>query len=175
MSSFRIIFYTIYYSIPVRRRTIPYCSGAPINYLSSAISTMEVIKMFCPKCGSENSNNAAQCQSCGCPIPRDLDQIRPEKMVSYKPLGMWQYFGLQILFAIPFLGFILIILFSLGVGSNINLRNFARSYLCAFIVIIVLLAVLCIILAVTGTWEVFWSDFTRELANSGQIKGSVSA
>ncbi len=55
----------------------------------------------------------------------------------YKPISMWGYFGYQILFAIPIIGFILLLVFALGGTRNINLRNFARSYFCLFIIIVV--------------------------------------
>ena len=48
----------------------------------------------------------------------------------YKPISMWGYFGYEILFSIPFIGFILLLVFSFGGTKNINLRNFARSYFC---------------------------------------------
>ena len=45
----------------------------------------------------------------------------------YKPISMWGYFGYEILFSIPFIGFILLLVFSFGGTKNINIRNFARS------------------------------------------------
>lgn len=63
----------------------------------------------------------------------------------YTPIGMWGYFGYQILFAIPILGLILIFVFSFGGTRNINLRNYARSTFCwLIIVVVVLLAVLLV-------------------------------
>ena len=59
----------------------------------------------------------------------------------YKPISAWGYFGYEILFAIPILGFILLIIFSLGGTRNINLRNFARSYFCIYIIIIIILII----------------------------------
>ena len=41
----------------------------------------------------------------------------------YKPISMWGYFGYEILFSIPFIGFILLLVFSFGGTKNINLRN----------------------------------------------------
>lgn len=55
----------------------------------------------------------------------------------YKPISMWGYFGYQILFAIPIIGFILLLVFSFGGTRNINLRNYARSYFCLFIIVVV--------------------------------------
>ena len=64
----------------------------------------------------------------------------------YRPLSPWAYFGYGILFNIPVIGFILLIIFSLD-NSNINRRNYARSYWCIYILIIMLI----IILIVLGT------------------------
>ena len=52
----------------------------------------------------------------------------------YKPISMWGYFGYELLFSIPLIGFILILVFSFGGARNINLRNFARSYFCFLII-----------------------------------------
>lgn len=53
----------------------------------------------------------------------------------YKPISMWGYFGYEILFSIPIIGFIFLLVYSLGGTRNINLKNFARSYFCVFIII----------------------------------------
>lgn len=60
-----------------------------------------------------------------------------------KPLSPWAYFGYSILFNIPVIGFILLIVFSLD-SSNINRRNYARSYWCWLIIFIVLVVILII-------------------------------
>lgn len=59
----------------------------------------------------------------------------------YQPISMWGYFGYSILFAIPIVGLILLIVFSLGGTGNINLRNYARSYFCLLIIVGILLGV----------------------------------
>lgn len=59
----------------------------------------------------------------------------------YTPISAWGYFGYQLLFAIPIVGFILLIIFSCGGTSNINLRNFARSYWCGLVVALIIFAV----------------------------------
>lgn len=68
----------------------------------------------------------------------------------YKPISMWGYFGYQLLFAIPCVGIIMLLVFALGGTSNINLKNFARSYFCWFIISIVLTAIFIIIAALFG-------------------------
>lgn len=64
----------------------------------------------------------------------------------YKPISMWGYFGYQLLFAIPCIGFIIMIVFALGGTKNINLKNFARSFFCWFII----WAIVLIVLAMMG-------------------------
>lgn len=73
----------------------------------------------------------------------NLNQI-PE---DYRPISMWGYFGYELLFSIPFVGFILIIVFAFGGTRNINLRNFARSYFC-FLIIGLILAAIIIVCAI---------------------------
>lgn len=63
----------------------------------------------------------------------------------YKPLSPWAYFGYTILFHVPVVGFICLIIFSFD-NSNINRRNFARSYFCIYL----LLAVVIIIMLLLG-------------------------
>lgn len=62
----------------------------------------------------------------------------------YKPISMWGYFGYQILFYIPCIGTILLLVFALGGAKNKNLRNYARSFFCFYILmaVIALIAVL---------------------------------
>ena len=56
----------------------------------------------------------------------------------YKPISMWGYFGYQLLFSIPCIGFILLCVFAFGGAKNVNLKNFARSYFCYIIIMAVL-------------------------------------
>ena len=58
----------------------------------------------------------------------------------YTPITMWGYFGYQILFAIPIVGFICVLIFAFS-AHNINLRNFARSYFCFLIIVLVILGI----------------------------------
>ena len=56
---------------------------------------------------------------------------------SYKPISMWGYFGYELLFSIPVVGFIILLVFAFGGTGNINVKNFARSYFCMFILVLV--------------------------------------
>lgn len=68
----------------------------------------------------------------------------------YTPIGMWGYFGYQILFAIPFIGFILILIFSFGGTRNINLRNYARSTFCLWIIVLGVVALIALFGLITS-------------------------
>ena len=65
----------------------------------------------------------------------------------YTPISMWGYFGYQLLFAIPLIGQILILIFAFGGTKNINLRNYARSTFCLFIIIISAIVLISLIMA----------------------------
>ena len=68
---------------------------------------------------------------------------------AYRPLSPWAYFGLQILFSIPIVGFIFLIVFSLSNG-NINRRNFARSYWCVLVIVLIIIGITLLIGATSG-------------------------
>lgn len=102
--------------------------------------------MHCNNCGQEINDNATFCQNCGTPVsPENGDMGKQEQKYpvpsEYKPISMWGYFGYEILFAIPIVGFILLIIFSF-VPKNKNLKNFARSYFCFMIVLLIIGVVL---------------------------------
>ena len=78
---------------------------------------MGVIHMRCPNCGTE---------------------VNTQNDPSYKPISMWGYFGYELLFSIPIVGLVLLLVFSFGETQNLNLRNFARSYFCFLIIMIIL-------------------------------------
>lgn len=61
----------------------------------------------------------------------NMDHIVPTN--EYKPMGAWAYFGYDILFSIPFIGFILMLVFAFD-NSYIARRNFARSFFCVYVI-----------------------------------------
>ena len=69
----------------------------------------------------------------------------------YKPITAWGYIGYEILFAIPVIGFILLLVFALGGTQNINLKNFARSYFCVYIFVIIIIIILALLGFSTGS------------------------
>ena len=74
---------------------------------------------------------------------------------SHKPISMWGYFGYEILFSIPVVGFIVLLVFALGGTSNINLRNFARSRFCYLIICIIIIGILLMTGVFTGFLQTF--------------------
>ena len=72
----------------------------------------------------------------------------------YRPISMWGYFGYEILFSIPIVGFICLIVFALG-SKNVNKKNFARSYFCYTIIVCLIALVIFAIAMLTGAIESF--------------------
>lgn len=71
------------------------------------------------------------------------DEIKEENQTipeEYKPISMWGYIGYQILFAIPVIGWILLIAKAIG-AKNVNVRNFSRSYFCIIILLILFVTI----------------------------------
>ncbi len=65
----------------------------------------------------------------------------------FRPISPWGYIGYQILFSIPIIGLIFILIYSFGDSNkNINLKNFAKSYL-YIIIIAAIFALISIILS----------------------------
>ena len=110
--------------------------------------------MDCPVCGAPVEKGAAFCQNCGTNLTVSHAPVSGANSIpaNYKPLGPWAYLGYSILFAIPFLGLILLIVFSFN-GSNVNRRNFARSYWCALLVFVILMIAVVAICVATGTTD----------------------
>ena len=119
--------------------------------------------MNCTNCGNEIKDGAKFCTACGSvieatveepvvvlaePVQQSTKQQNkiPEK---YSPLSPWAYFGLQLLFAVPVVGFIFLIIFSFK-KSNINRRNFARSYWCKLIIVVGVMIVALVIALILG-------------------------
>lgn len=117
------------------------------------------LEMKCQKCGTENEAGVRFCKKCGheMRLSMGVDPSGNTGNNSYAvsssgssyngsedntPITMWGYFGYQLLFSIPCVGIILILMFSFGGTKNVNLRNYARSQFCYWIVIAVLLLIL---------------------------------
>lgn len=86
-----------------------------------------------------------------------LEEEIPETLPArYRPISMWGYFGYQVLFSIPVIGWVFLILFAFGKTDNINLQNFARSYFCMLILLIaVFLVCAAVLYAAVGSGILF--------------------
>ena len=76
----------------------------------------------------------------------------------YQPISMWGYFGYQILFSIPVVGFICLVIFAIG-AKNVNKKNFARSYFCYTIICLCIFAIVFAVAFFTGALETLMSNF----------------
>lgn len=85
-----------------------------------------------------------------------------------EPLSAWTYVGLSILYAIPVIGWIFLIVFSIS-DRNLNRRNYSRSYLlCALLVVIAVVA-----LTLTGVGAQWIADIQSGTAQE-QVTQVVS-
>ena len=71
------------------------------------------------------------------------DYRGPER---YRPISAWGYVGYSILFLIPVIGWIcwIVCVFS---GGNINRRSYARSYICHFLLTLILSTVFVVLMS----------------------------
>lgn len=67
----------------------------------------------------------------------------------YRPLSPWAYFGLNILFSIPVVGFVFLIVYSFSKG-NINRRNYARSFWCTALLALCIAGLFILFAAIYG-------------------------
>jgi hypothetical protein len=103
--------------------------------------------MYCPRCNIQYPQGMTSCQRCGSGLVNDAYRqmplpnyvMGPDPSLDYTPIGAWGYFGYNLLFSIPFVGFILILIFALGGTRNVNLRNYSRSFFCIYLVYAIVL------------------------------------
>ena len=62
----------------------------------------------------------------------------------YEPISMWGYLGYSILFALPIIGVIMILVFSFSKDENINVRNYAKSYILVYVIGVILYLILAL-------------------------------
>ena len=125
---------------------------------------------FCPVCGAAveaEPQPVAPPEPAPQPEPQPVVQpapqpavapapapVQPQKKFSeedipsqYQLMGPWAYFWLNILFSVPVVGFVFLIVFSFSKG-NLNRRNYARSFWCAWLVVAVITVIFFLIIFV---------------------------
>ena len=135
-----------------------------------------MIKMICKHCGEENLETSKFCKGCGAPLQvasptastnyqteyarqeqsqninqsQPIQNQNPNNNEKFKPITMWGYLGYELLFSIPIVGLIAILIFSFSSSTNVNLKNFARSYILLAIIVFVVTIVFSFILGMMG-------------------------
>lgn len=72
-------------------------------------------------------------------------KAKPEIPFEYKPISAWGYVGWNLLFGIPVVGFIILIILSVGGTKNKNLKNYARSFWCLYLLLLLTIVIALII------------------------------
>ena len=72
---------------------------------------------------------------------KEVERNIPEQ---YEPISMWGYLGYSILFALPIIGVIMIFVFSFSKDENINVRNYAKSYILIYVIGVILYLILAL-------------------------------
>lgn len=130
--------------------------------------------MICSRCGKNNPDDARFCDGCGntlqsapqnqgysAPVPPPPPQYQqPQYQQSvqqpgYTPkvdnstLSVGQYIGMHLLMLLPFVGFILLLVWAFSSDTNINKKNWARARLILWLITVVITVIATIIL---GKW-----------------------
>ena len=119
---------------------------------------------FCENCGNPVYRLDKTCANCGTPVTQFglSAQSEPEPSVRlnsdysqsspHRVLSTWGFVGSLLLLSIPFVGFILMIVWASGGVYNLNRRNLARGYLVLMgIGVGIYLILVAIIVAVGGS------------------------
>ena len=65
-----------------------------------------------------------------------MDKYGYDGPAQFRPLSPWAYFGYTLLFAIPLVGLIVLVVLCFN-DSNINRRNFARSFFIGLLIAVI--------------------------------------
>ena len=128
--------------------------------------------MNCPNCNTPLADDEKFCTACGTqltvnapaapvvpapPVPKPM--TKEELPSQFRVLSPWAYFGLQILYGIPIVGFIFLLIHTFS-SANLNRRSFARSYWCALILVALVAIVVAVIAVTTGLLLTPVQDFS---------------
>ena len=148
--------------------------------------------MNCTSCGAVLPDGTSFCTSCGAkvipqtpvqpapapvqqyaapaPVQQPVYQAPPVQQVVYAqpmpdttPLSPWAYILYMLLFSVPILNIIMILIFSFGKSTNMNLKNFAKAYLIIMVVGLIFGVIVGGCTAITGVG--LFSGIMGELGN----------
>ncbi len=88
----------------------------------------------------------------------------------YKPVNMWGYYGLSILLKLPIIGFICTFIFAFA-PKNKNIKNYARSYFCAWIVSAILIIITIALILFAGSAII--SALNNALGDNSALDGAT--
>lgn len=89
---------------------------------------------------------------------------------AYKPVNMWGYYGLSILLRLPIIGFICTFIFAFA-PKNKNIKNYARSYFCAWIVGAILTIIVIALIIFAGS--AILAALSSITGDSGALDGAT--
>jgi len=89
---------------------------------------------------------------------------------AYKPVNMWGYYGLSILLRLPIVGFICTFIFAFA-PKNKNIKNYARSYFCAWIVGAILTIIVIALIIFAGS--AILAALSSITGDSGALDGAT--
>ena len=116
---------------------------------------------FCEKCGKPVYRLDKTCVNCGAPVtqfsaPAKDDDTPRQSSYSldsdssqgspYEVLSSWGFVGSMLLMALPFVEFIITIIWASGGATNLNRRNLARGYLILIALVAVIYVPLVLVL-----------------------------
>lgn len=108
----------------------------------------------CPVCGKPASPDALFCGECGhsfeaghtpAAMPRD-----PYAQEDTAPLKTSDYLLMFVVSSLPFVGFILMLIWGFSSGVNVHRRNFCRAYLIFTVIVWLLTMLLSYVMMVSG-------------------------
>ncbi len=126
---------------------------------------------FCDNCGKPVYRLDRTCANCGAPVTQfgqpAYDEAPPSRRVNEDPmasspyavLSSWGFVGSMLLMALPFVGFIITIVWASGGAANLNRRNLARAYLLLMGIVVLIYIVVLVALLTTGNAMDLFSEY----------------